>query len=121
MATVTARIDLATVATVNKDVDQMLAEDAWFGKTAVAVYQTSKVERTSDGGFQLLGELTLKGRKAPVAVPFKIVANGKRARAEGSLSLDRAAFGIGPTGPISGMVIDNEVKLKLVIVAERST
>lgn len=118
-AKVVVRIQLASVATASKDVDRMLADDAWFGKASEAVYRTAKAERTGDGGFRLLGELTLKGRTLPVTVPFKLTVEGTLARGDSELSLDRTAFGIGPTHPVAGLVIDNDVKMKLVIFAER--
>ena len=49
-------------------------------------------------------EITMKGRTRAVAFPLDLRISGDRAHLAGALTLDRADFGIGTSGPWNGLV-----------------
>lgn len=49
-------------------------------------------------------DITMKGRTRPVTFPLDLRINGDRAHLAGALTLDRADFGIGTSGPWNGLV-----------------
>ncbi len=55
--------------------------------------------RPDGAGYIADGTLTLRGTAVPVALPFTLVLEGDTARMQGSVALDRRAFGIGPSYP----------------------
>ena len=50
---------------------------------------------TTETGYEASGTLTLKDRTVPVSMPFILELNGDQAKASGTTTLDRRAFGIG--------------------------
>jgi len=49
-------------------------------------------------------DITIKGRTRPVVFPLDLRINGDRAHLTGALTLDRAEFGLGTSGPWNGLV-----------------
>ncbi|MFA4893080.1 YceI family protein [Brevundimonas sp.] len=49
-------------------------------------------------------DITMKGRTRQVAFPLDLRISGQRAHLAGALTLDRADFGIGTSGPWNGLV-----------------
>ncbi|HEX8660376.1 MAG TPA: YceI family protein [Brevundimonas sp.] len=49
-------------------------------------------------------DITVKGRTRAIAFPLDLRINGERAHLAGALTLDRADFGIGTSGPWNGLV-----------------
>lgn len=49
-------------------------------------------------------DITMKGRTRAVAFPLDLRITGQRAHLAGALTLDRADFGIGTSGPWNGLV-----------------
>ena len=85
----------------------------------MAVFGSARGERLPDGRYRMHGELTLKGRSHPLPLDFRLAVEGNRASAIADLVIDRLAFDVGPSGPIAGLVIANDVKVRIVIEAER--
>ena len=49
-------------------------------------------------------DITIKGRTRAVAFPVDLRISGERAHLTGALTLDRADFGIGTSGPWNGLI-----------------
>ena len=121
------RVDIAvgSVATGNDEVDAALRDAIWLDAkgSPIATYQADKAERLADGRFQLQGALTLRGKTAPVPVPFtlslRLSTGGGRAMVTGEIIVSRKAFDVGPAGPVAGLVIADEVKVRLMLEAEQ--
>lgn len=60
-----------------------------------ARFAATSFRRTGDGQYEAEGELTLRGRTAPVTLPFALVIEGEHARVRGRTRVDRLAFGVG--------------------------
>jgi len=120
-ASVRATIATATARTGNPDVDQALADEAWFDSTRhpEARLVADRIARQPDGTYVLTGTLTLKGRTLPVTLPFTLAVTGTRAVATGRLSLDRLAYGVGPDAPIAGLVIARAVEVSMHLECDR--
>ncbi len=115
-------IDVASISTGNADVDGTLPSADWFdaAQHPEATF-TASGARASEGGnsYVLEGSLSLKGSSVPISVPFTVEINGDTAAAQGQLSLNRLDFGIGPTGPISGITIAQDVTISFQLSATR--
>lgn len=93
--TVTIATDSLTLGSVTAQ-----ARTAEFFDTAAhptASFAASIVP--AETGYLAEGVLTLRGAPVPVALPFTLVVEGRTARMAGEVTLDRRAFGIGPSYP----------------------
>jgi cytochrome b561/polyisoprenoid-binding protein YceI len=122
VAEIAARIDINTVVTGQAQVDDALRSPEWFDVRtypAAGFRATAVKEGKGDGTYFLEGQLSLKGRTQPVTLPFTLDVDQGEATVSGETTISRKDFGIGPSGPVSGMTINDEVKIKLDIVATR--
>lgn len=93
-----AVIDLASVDAGNKDRNEALPKEGWFNIAVFpkATFRADRITSTGDGTFDAEGTLTIKGVEEAVALPFTLaIDESGRAVADGSVMLDRSAFGIG--------------------------
>ena len=116
-----AVIKTASLKTGTDEIDSAIAGKDWLDAKQFpdAVFVADSAERTGEGSYRLKGTLTIKGRSKPVDVAFKLGLTGARGRIDGEATVNRLDFAIGPEGAIEGTVIAREVKLKLVIEADR--
>lgn len=96
-SSVTATIDVGSAGTGNADRDELLPTADWFAaaKYPKATFVSRKFVDKGGGAYEAHGELTIKGVKRPVVLPFKLAITGDVAKMTGSLVLDRTAFGVG--------------------------
>ncbi len=115
-------IELASLTTGNKDVDGTLPEETWFHTSAhpQAMFSADSAEAADgDNDYVVNGVLSLKGEAREVAIPVSITLAGDTATASGEVTIDRLDFGIGPTGPISGITVSRDVTVSFRIKAVR--
>ncbi|WP_222934510.1 YceI family protein [Caulobacter sp. 17J80-11] len=96
-SSVTTTIDVASVTTGDKDRDELLPTAEWFAvaKYPKATFVSRSFVDKGGGNYEAQGDLTIKGVKRPVVLPFKLAITGNVAKMTGSLVLDRTAFGVG--------------------------
>lgn len=89
-------IDLASAVTGDSERDDTLRGDDFFGVAAHprATFTASRI-RKQGTGYVADGTLALAGVSRPVPVRFTLVIDGDRARASGSATVKRLAFGVG--------------------------
>lgn len=89
-------IDLASAVTGDSERDDTLRGDDFFGVAAHprATFTASRI-RKQRTGYVADGTLALAGVSRPVPVRFTLVIDGDRARASGSATVKRLAFGVG--------------------------
>jgi cytochrome b561 len=122
IAEISAAVDLNTVETGQPDVDKALLGKDWFD---VQTYPTAGFRMTSiapgetPGSYKLEANLSLKGKTRAVSLPFTLAVDQGDAKVKGEMTLDRGDFGIGPDGPVAGLVIGNTVRLTLDLIATR--
>lgn len=116
---VTVTMDVASLSTGNGQIDEALGTADWFDKSThpTARYVATAATKTSDGAYELQGELTLKGVTKPVPIPFTLAIDSGVATATGTMIIDRSAFGIG-RGQAADAVAP-EVKVLLTLAAKR--
>jgi polyisoprenoid-binding protein YceI len=89
-------IDTASIATANKERDDILKGTGWFESDTFAQAEFSAREflRTADG-FEARGELRIRTVTAPTVVHFTMTETDGRLELHGTADLDRFAFGLG--------------------------
>lgn len=90
-------VDLTKEVSNNKDADGSLPTDEWFDvkRHAQAVFTTTRFVDRGGDRYEADGDLTLKGVKRPVALPFTLTITNGVAHMLGSATLDRTAFNVG--------------------------
>lgn len=90
-------ITIASVATSSAEADDLLRAKEFFDAAHFpqATFTSRNIAPTSTGQFQALGELTLKGRRAPIRVPFSVRPEAGGLRLDGSVPVSRLAYRIG--------------------------
>jgi polyisoprenoid-binding protein YceI len=69
--------------------------------------------------YEASARLTLKGRTRPVVFPVDLRVTGDRAHLAGALTIDRADYGIGTSGPWSRLV-GRQVTVRVALQARRA-
>jgi len=115
-------VDVASAATGDADRDQAMPTIDWFSaKTQPrATFTTSAFKDLGGGRYQASGDLTIRGVTKPVVLPFTLVLSGDTARMNGSLVLNRTAFGIGQGQWKTGDVVATEVTVTVALTARRA-
>ncbi|MHA6720977.1 YceI family protein [Sphingomonas sp. RS6] len=95
-SSITVDIDLASVGTGDSERDETLKGDDFFGAAAhpKARFTATRVRRQGDG-YVADGTLALAGASRPLAVRFDLSIDGDKARASGTATVRRLAFGVG--------------------------
>lgn len=88
---VTVAIGSLTLGSVT---GQAMGPDFFDAETFPTAEFRADIVRTADG-YAATGPLTIKGTTVPITLPFALQLDGDTARMQGSLTLDRTAFGIG--------------------------
>ncbi len=103
-AKIDAVIDMASAKTGDAQRDQALPGEDWFDvkKHPQATFHATKVAAASVAGaapntryFTVTGELTIKGIKKVVELPFALTPEKNGARFKGSLTINRSDFNVG--------------------------
>jgi polyisoprenoid-binding protein YceI len=119
---IAARIDINTVSTGQPQPDDALRSQEWFDAQTypMAGFRATSIEPTGTGGmFMMTGDLTIKGNTKTVTIPFTLQIDQGEGAVVGEAAINRRNFGIGPDGPISGMIVGDLVKIRLDLVATR--
>jgi polyisoprenoid-binding protein YceI len=118
-----AKLDATAIDTHDADRDKDLRSSSWFN---VAMYPTidfrsTKIIPSSDGKFEVLGNLMIHGVSKPVTLDAKFlgsVVDGRghtHAGYTATTTVDRRDFGLnwGKTTPAGQLVVANEVGINL--------
>lgn len=117
-------IEVATgsVSVANDDVEKTVVLPDWLSVDAFpkAVFKSEKINRTPmTNDYFVEGDLTLRGKTAPVTLNFTLKQTGNVAIATGFVTLRRNAFGVGQGEWQKDDVIKNEVRVEFRIFAEK--
>jgi polyisoprenoid-binding protein YceI len=119
---ISAAIDINTISTGQDKADDALRGPDWFDAQnypAAGLKVSALKPAGSAGRYMLEGTLAIKGRARPVSIPITMTIDQGEATVRGETVINRLDFGIGPSGPVSGMVIGNQVKVRFEISATR--
>ncbi|HWE46652.1 MAG TPA: YceI family protein [Caulobacteraceae bacterium] len=94
---VTVNIALASAVTGNKDRDAYLPTADWFDarRFPSASFTAAKFVDKGAGHYEAIGDLSIKGIKRQVMLPFTLAITGNTAKMSGDLVLDRTWFNVG--------------------------
>jgi polyisoprenoid-binding protein YceI len=123
-SSVNVTIDATTVDTREPDRDKHLKSEAFFdvARYPTITFQSTKVERNSDGSLKLTGDLTIRGvtktavltatlPKAPIKDPWGL----QRTAVSASTKINRQAFGVAWNQKLDsgGVVVGDDVNVTL--------
>ena len=121
-SSVTATIDVASVATGNPDRDQALPTATFLDAPAFprATFVARHFTGLGGGRYQADGVLTLRGVSKPLSVPFTLAIQGGQARMTGQVAINRLAFGVGQDEWKAVTTIPAAVAVSVAISARRA-
>ena len=102
--------------------DDALRSRDWFDAQTypMAGFRATAIEATAtEGLFMMTGDLTIKGNTNQVTIPFTLNVNQGEGTVVGEAAISRRNFGVGPDGPVSGMIVGDLVRIRLDLVATR--
>ena len=123
-SSVNVTIDTTTVDTREPDRDKHLKSEAFFdvAKYPTITFQSTKVERTPDGGLKVTGDLTIRGvtktavltaalLKAPIKDPWGL----QRTAVSAATKINRQDFGVAWNQKLDsgGVVVGDDVNVTL--------
>lgn len=130
-STIRLEIDTDTVDSRNADRDAHLRSPDFFDveNFPTIVFQSTKVEKTDDDVYALIGDLTIKGKTLPVSVDFELTGTTTdpwgnfRLGFEGRTTVNRRDWGLEWNMPLDkgGVLVAEKVKLEFDISATRKS
>ncbi|MEJ2125036.1 MAG: YceI family protein [Alphaproteobacteria bacterium] len=120
-AEVAASIDINSISTGIKDIDMTLIGPQWFDTRnyPVATFRSVSLREIDDDNFELTADITIKGQTKRLLLPVQFENNEGEAIVRTEAYLDRLEFGVGTNEPISGVLIDRNVRITVVLSAQR--
>ena len=118
---VAAVIDMASARTGEASRDSALPTADWFNaaKFPRATFVSKSFKSVGNGRYQAIGDLSIRGVKRTVALPFTLAITGNQAKMQGTLKLDRTHFGVGQGQWSSGETVPTAVTVEIAITATR--
>jgi polyisoprenoid-binding protein YceI len=127
--TVRVRIDAASLDTRNQSRDDAVKSSDFLDveRHRWMTFQSTAIERNRSGGFDVAGDLTIRGVTRRVVAPVRLIGiaeapgNGELASFETSFIINRRDFGVDGTRWSGGQaILGDEVTVKLNIVGRRT-
>lgn len=99
--------------------NEEVAKKSWFDSKTYpkGQFKSTAIKPLAGNKFEATGQLTLKGRVAPVTVPVTVTSTAAGAVFDGSFVISRKAYGIGD--PIWDEVLEDKVTVKFHLVGGR--
>ena len=119
---VTVSVDTASIATGDGGRDQTAQGGDWFDAAMFpkAVFVTKSIKDLGGGKYEADGDLTLRDKTEPLALPFTLTIKGDEADMHSEVDLDRSMWGFG-TGEYGGAdIVPLNVGLRIDVVAHRA-
>jgi len=121
-SSVTATIEVASAVTGNPDRDQALPTAAFFVAAAFpkATYLANVFKAVGPNQYQGIGELTLRGVRKPLTLPFRLVITGPQAKMNATVVINRLAFGVGQNEWKATTTLPAPVNVNIVLTVRRA-
>lgn len=112
-------IDLASVSTGQKAVDDMLKNADWFdaARNPQALFTARGFQSLGGSRYAAKGQLKMRGVSVPVTLPFTLAIEGGQATAAGTITIDRTAWGIGLADSMANGQVDKQVTVAIKVKA----
>ncbi len=114
-------IETASATTGDRVQETTLANGEWFdsGNHRYANFRSTSITALGRNRYQARGVLEIKGKETPVTLPFTLALDGNRARATGSLTLDRVALNLGMQADPRAQWVSRNIALSITVAATR--
>ena len=116
---VTVEVETASIGTGDSGRDQTAQGNDWFFSTMFpkAVFVSKTIKDLGGGKYEADGDLTLRDKSQPLALPFSLDIKGDTATMHSEVDLDRSVWGFG-SGEYGGAdIVPLKVGLKVDLVA----
>lgn len=113
-------VDLNSVSTSYKDVEDALKTADWFNVKLFpkAIFKADQFTKTGDNAYQANGTLKIRDKEIPISVAFVVLeSSNNKARVKGTTVVKRSLFGIGQGEWASTDEVKDEVKVDFDIIA----
>lgn len=102
-----------SVDTQSAERDSNIVSSDWFDTAnhPTALFETKVISSDGKGGYLADAELTMRGVKQEVKLPFTVEIKGTQAHAKGELIVQRTAFGIGQGQWVETSIIGDDVRI----------
>jgi cytochrome b561 len=114
-------IETGSATTGDRVQETTLKTGEWFdsGNHRFANFRSTSITSRGGNRYQARGTLEIKGKTTPVTLPFTLAIEGNRARASGTLTLDRIALGIGTKSDPRAQYVSRNIELAINVTATR--
>jgi len=114
-------VAVSTINTDNGMRDKSLVSDEYFDATKFPLIhlistKISKTNKTEDGFFYFIGNLTIKGVTKPISFPFQAKKINGDYLFTGNFQIERTDFGVGE----KNIVLSDEVAVSLSVLAKKN-
>jgi polyisoprenoid-binding protein YceI len=118
-ATARVDIDTASLDIGQADYNKEIAKKEWFNSAQFpkASFVSTSIKPAGAGKVNVSGNLTIKGKTAPVAFPMNIKAEGGKQVFEGQLPIKRLSYNIGEGEWTDTSMVADEVLIKFRVAA----
>jgi polyisoprenoid-binding protein YceI len=112
-------VDVSSAATGDAARDEALPSSDWFHarRFPQATFVTRAITRTGANRYAAAGDLTIRGVKRAVTLPFALSFTGPTAHMTGQLTLDRTLWGVGQGQWKNGESVDKKVVVTVALTA----
>ncbi|WP_417684208.1 YceI family protein [Roseibium sp.] len=119
-AVIKASIETGSVVTGNRQYDDMLQQPDYFSISAfpAATFETTQVIPLGEDAYKAEGTLAIKGVSQPVVLDFTLKIDGDTAKAEGTATVQRLAYGMGTS--VATGTLEDTVTVTLDLTATRA-
>lgn len=114
-------INMEKVVTGDADRDSNITGEAWFDTKAFpqSRFETVKFEKGDGNNYVAVGNLTIRGKTMPVAIPFTLDISGDKAHMVGDVSLNRLDYGMGTGEWEDEKTVGHDVEVLIDVTAIR--
>ena len=114
-------VNMGKVVTGDADRDTNITGEAWFdtAKFPESRFESVTFEKADGNNYVAVGNLTIRGKTMPVAIPFTLDINGNTARMVGTVMLKRLAYGIGEGEWEDDKTVGHDVEVLIDVTAIR--
>ncbi len=114
-------INMDKVVTGDADRDSNITGEAWFDTKAFpqSRFETVKFEKGDGNNYVAVGNLTIRGKTMPVAIPFTLEISGNKAHMVGDVVLNRLDYGMGTGEWEDEKTVGHDVEVLIDVTAIR--
>jgi polyisoprenoid-binding protein YceI len=108
-------IDIGSAVIGDADTVKELRKPTWFdmAKFPTASFQSTSAKALGAGKFEVVGNLTIKGKSKPIATTVQLVQKGDVTTVEGNFAMKRLDFSLGDGEWKDVSIVADEVVVKI--------